>query len=213
MLNAFPTTLVVFYAFAALLIASAFMVILSRHPVQSALYLVLAFFASAALWIMMQAEFLGLILILVYVGAVMTLFLFVVMTIPMHTIPIDKTRLLYIGYGSLVLVLFLGVMAKIIHPLNHIVFQLNNFQAPGISGATAIGESLYTTYVFPFEIAGFLLLVAIIAAISLSWKTDRRKIINDVSAQVNVKAKDRLKIVKMKAEKPQQDSTEPVQHD
>lgn len=209
MLTVFPTTLVVFYAFAALLIASALMVVLSRHPVQSALYLVLAFFASAALWIMTQAEFLGLILILVYVGAVMTLFLFVVMTIPMNKIPLDRTRFTYIGFAFLAFILFLGVMSKIISPFNYIVFQLNDVVAPGISGAEAIGQSLYTTYVFPFEIAGFILLVAIIAAISLSWKVDRRKIENDISAQVNVNAKDRLKIVNMKSETLEPSSAEP----
>src|SRR3990167_7063532 len=190
----FPITLVCFYAFAALLIISAFMVIFSRNPVQSALYLVLAFFASAALWIILQAEFLGLILILVYVGAVMTLFLFVVMTLPFHP-PHQPYSLKAIGGAVFFIIFFMVIMFKAIAPFAHISNQLKEAPIFGLSSVEAIGLVLYTQYVFPFEIAGLLLLVAIVAAISLSWKAQRKSIQGDPGQQVKVSATSRLKIV------------------
>ena len=190
---------VCFYAFATLLIISALMVVFSKHPVQSALYLVLAFFASSALWIMAQAEFLGLVLILVYVGAVMTLFLFVVMTVPFSNPLLKKHHWLYLIVALTIIGLIVALMAKTITPFAQISDSLNQV-GPTVSNTQAIGAQLYTQYLFPFELAGLILLVAIIAAISLSAKYNRQKIVTNPSDQIKVTAKSRLKIIKMAAE-------------
>jgi len=202
----FPVADIIFYAFALLLIASAFMVILSRHPVQSALYLVLAFFASAGLWIMTQAEFLGLILILVYVGAVMTLFLFVVMTVPMETLPPHQAYFRSFVLGFFVLLLFVFLMGRLL--LHYADVTIPSLTLSSSVGDTqAIGQVLYTIYLYPFELGALLLLLAIVAAISLNAKIDRRKIINDINAQINTQASDRLKIIRMQSEKKIQESS------
>lgn len=198
----FPVITVLFYAFAALLIISALMVVFSRHPVQSALYLVLAFFASSALWIIAQAEFLGLILILVYVGAVMTLFLFVVMTVPTYIIPMKPQTWGYIALAIFLMCFFVALMTKAMIPANHIAFSFNDSTTSDLGTAEAIGRSLYTQYIFPFEMAGLILLIAIIAAITLSWKMNRgQKIVNNEAEQIAVNPKSRLKIIKMPSEK------------
>ena len=198
---ALPINQICFYGFGSLLILSALMLIFSPNPVQSALYLMLTFFASAALWIMAQAEFLGLILILVYVGAVMTLFLFVVMTVPWEDSkknPSQKNWLYFI------LSCFLGL--SLIYFLFHInqTYTLPNinlaFTVPSISNTQTLGIHLYTQYLIPFEMAGLILLIAIIAAISLSKKYDRQKIVIDPADQIRVQANTRLKIINMPSE-------------
>lgn len=194
----FPIELVCFYTFALLLLISAGMVVLSKNPVQSALYLILAFFASAALWIMAEAEFLGLILVLVYVGAVMTLFLFVLMTIPFENLLLKKKHWTYLLSGIVVIILFTLLMLKIFAPFQMLSLTAN--VPTSVSNTEAIGLQLYTTYLFPFELAGLILLVAIIAAISLSAKYNRQKIVVNVNEQINVTAATRLKIIKMAAE-------------
>lgn len=209
MLMHFPILMVVLYAFSALLVISALMVIFSRHPVQSALYLVLAFFAGAGLWIISKAEFLGLILILVYVGAVMTLFLFVVMTVPFHTTPqVGRYRFVYVAIALIVITLFVAMMFKVFSPFSHIIYHFADNPLPGVGGAHAIGMHLYTDYVFPFEIAGLILLVAIIAAISLSLKIQRHRIVTHSAEQIAVTAESRLKIIKMPSEKKRDKSND-----
>ena len=207
----FPIELVCFYTFALLLTISALMVILSKNPVQSALYLVLAFFASAALWIMAEAEFLGLILVLVYVGAVMTLFLFVVMTVPFDNLLLKKNHWAYFIVGLMIIFLFTLLMLKIFAPFK--IIHMTPFAAAGsVSNTQAIGLQLYTQYLFPFELAGLILLVAIIAAITLGVKYHRQKIVVSPADQIKVTAASRLKIIKMNPEPKIEISVEPT-HD
>lgn len=194
----FPIELVCFYTFALLLIISALMVIQSKNPVQSALYLVLAFFASAALWIIAEAEFLGLILILVYVGAVMTLFLFVLMTVPFENLLFKKNHWGYTVSGIAIVILFGLIMNKVFTPFQTISLPLESATS-SVSNTQLIGLQLYTQYIFPFELAGLILLVAIIAAISLGVKYNRQKIVVNPADQIHVNAASRLKIIKMES--------------
>ncbi len=192
----FPISDVIFYAFAVLLIASACMVIFAKNPVQSALYLVLAFVASAGLWIMANAEFLGLILILVYVGAVMTLFLFVIMTIPTESMPQTSRHWTYLTASLTFIGVFVVVLLHWLNPHSFLFTEPLTLGGQGNNTQT-IGNVLYTTYLFAFELAGLLLLAAIIAAISLSYRPDRNKNLTESSKQIAVNAKSRLKIVDM----------------
>lgn len=195
-------TQLIFFAFAAVLVLSALMVILSRNPVKSALFLVLAFLASSALWILIQIEFLGLILILVYVGAVMTLFLFVVMTLNIDVEVKKDNFVKYLPYGILIVALLVGLMAYVITPQH---FGLEGVQplpqAADYSNVKALGAVLYTTYAYPFELAGVLLLIAMIAAITLTHRGRPTRAIQNPARQINVQRKDRLRIINMPSEK------------
>lgn len=191
--------LVIFYIFSALLIISAISTISSRNPVRGALFLVFAFVMSAGIWIMMQAEFLGLILILVYVGAVMTLFLFVVMMLNLDKLPGRDGFKKFWPFAVVILAVLIGLTVYAAMPSH---FSLANHPAPAghpadYSNVKAIGNVLYTHYVYAFELAAVILLVSIIAAISLAFcgwpgTTKRQKI----SQQVQVSAKDRIRMVK-----------------
>ena len=193
---------VFFLSFVFLVVASALMVVLSKNPIQSALYLVLAFFGSSGLWIMLNAEFLGLMLILVYVGAVMTLFLFVVMTVNFKIVN-TKTKHTEILLGALLIAFLICALLKAINVAHYlpIVQPLTGLEAT--SNTHQLGTVLYTDYVYPFEIAGVLLLTAIIAAITLRGNAvlRNRKTIQP-SQQIQVSAKDRLKIIQMESSKP-----------
>lgn len=200
----FPIYHVVFFVFAITLLFAATMVILQRNPVRAALYLVLAFFASAALWMLLQAEFLSLVLIFVYVGAVMTLFLFVVMMINIDLSALREKFVRYLPIGVIVMILFVGIMLLAYEP-KHFQFAstLPTHYGPDYSNTKAMGAVLYTDYLFPFEIAAAILFVAIISAISLAFhgrKPDTKS--QDMAEQHDVKKEDRIRIVKMKAEKP-----------
>ncbi|MEE9303501.1 MAG: NADH-quinone oxidoreductase subunit J [Thiotrichaceae bacterium] len=191
---------IIFYVFAGVLVAAAVSVVTVRNPVYAALFLILAFFSSSAIWIMLEAEFLGIVLILVYVGAVMVLFLFVIM---MLDINIDILREGFIRYLPVGLLVAVAVAAEMIFVLT--ADSLKTVVAPvrkaaDYSNTEALGEILYTDYVYPFEIAAVILVVAIIAAIVLTHrKRDPSTKSQNISQQVRVKSSDRLKVIKMKS--------------
>jgi NADH-quinone oxidoreductase subunit J len=195
----------IFYAFSAVLVLSAAMVITVRNPVHAALFLVLAFFTCATIWLLAEAEFLAITLILVYVGAVMVLFLFVVMMLDINTTPLREGFISYLPLGGLVALLMLVEMTMVI---GRDKLGLSEVPAPprhpqGYSNTYELGRILYTDYVFPFEIASVVLLVAIIAAISLTMRRRPGTKSQDISAQVNINRADRVRLVKMEAEKDQ----------
>ncbi len=188
---------ILFYIFAGILLAAAIGVITARNPVHSALLLVLAFFNSAVLWMLLEAEFLALVLILVYVGAVMVLFLFVVM---MLDINVAGMRRGFARYLPLALIVVAAIIVQLA-----LVFTSDQFGAqmladleryPADYNNTAeLGRLLYTVYVYPFEIAAVILLVAIIAAISLTLRRREGTRHQNVGRQVQARAKDRVRLV------------------
>lgn len=189
--------LLIFYAFSGLLILSALTVIFTRNPVRASLFLVLSFALTAPLWIMANAEFLGLVLVFVYVGAVMTLFLFVVMMLNISEVP--KQRSL-VAYYPLVLFLIAAMVAMILYALKpalpHLAQHALQPHPANYSNVKALGSELYTRYVLPFELAAALLLVAIVSAISLAFRGARNRKSQDISKQIAVKAQDRIRMVK-----------------
>jgi NADH-quinone oxidoreductase subunit J len=188
-------TLILFYAFGAVLLAAAILVVMVRNPVHAALFLVLAFVSAAALWVLLYAEFLAMTLVLVYVGAVMVLFLFVVM---MLDINIDRIRQGF--WKNLPLAGVVGVLmaAEMVALLWRASEGLKPAGAPpaDFSNTKALGRVLYTDYVFPFELAAVVLLVAIIAAIALTLRQRKETKYQDARSQLSVRPGDRLKIVK-----------------
>ena len=193
-----------FYLFSTILVFAAFMVVTVRHPVKSALFLVLAFFSAACLWVMMEAEFLGIALVLVYVGAVMVLFLFVVMMLDVDLARMREGFGEYLPIGGLVAVLLVLEMVIV---LSSEMFSPENIPAPvdkaaGYSNTRELGMLIYTVYVYPFEIAAVILLVAIVAAIVLTLRARRKHIkYQNPSEQIKVRRDDRVRLVKMKSEK------------
>jgi NADH-quinone oxidoreductase subunit J len=195
-----------FYAFSALLIVAAVGVISARNPVHCALFLVWAFFNSACIWLLMEAEFLAIVLMLVYVGAVMVLFLFVVMMLDVNIaallggftryapLGILVAALVVVEIGSVVWVKSLGGAAP---------EAAASVAVEGYSNTRALGELLYTKYLYPFELAAVLLLVAIVAAIALTMRHRVGMKAQDIAGQVSVRAKDRIRVVKMPAETEQ----------
>ena len=193
----------IFYFFSAVLIFAATMVITIRNPVKAALFLVLAFFSAAGIWILLEAEFLAITLVLVYVGAVMVLFLFVIMMLDINLVKLREGFGEYLPYGGLVAVLMIMEMVII---LSHDQFGLENMPEPvgheaGYSNTRELGRLIYTVYVYPFEIAALLLLVAIIAAIALTMRKRKNTKYQNPAEQISVQAKDRLRVIKMPAEK------------
>ena len=193
----------VFYAFAAVLVFAGLRVITTRNPVHAALWLVLSFFSAAGVWLLLQAEFLAIALVLVYVGAVMVLFLFVVMMLDVN---FDKLRERFKSYipvaatvGILVLVEmtlvlvggYLGGERTVAPPAS----------AAGYSNTKTLGLQIYTDYAYPFEIAAMILLVAIIAAIALTHRRRRETKHQNPAEQVRVRRDDRLRILNIPAEK------------
>lgn len=196
-LPALPIESILFYFFSGLLIAAALIVISSHNPIRSALFLVLSFFASAALWLMLQAEFLALVLVLVYVGAVMTLFLFVIMTLNLE---VDKSRFnKRLPWGILITALIAAITIVSLSK-GHLPTSTPVIHEADYSNTHALGSVLYTDYVYPFEIAGVILLVAIIAAIALSFRAERNRKVQSVAAQIAVKREERVRLVSMPAE-------------
>jgi len=193
---------IVFYLFSGLLLLSASMVVVMRNPIHSALFLVLSFFASAAIWLLLQAEFLAITLVLVYVGAVMVLFLFVVMMLDINLVKVREGFARFLPVGITVAVLMVAAMGLVV---GSDYFLSDTYMAiksvgPDYSNTKELGMTLYTEYLYQFEIAGAILLVAIIAAISLSMS--KSKVNKSISPedQVFVKKADRLRVVKMQSE-------------
>src|ERR1700730_17489348 len=205
-------TTVLFYIFALLLTVSGLKVITSRNPVASALFLVLAFFSAAAIWMLLQAEFLAILLVLVYVGAVMVLFLFVVMMLDINLDVLRKDFRRFVPMATVVGAIIVIETALILwHGYGATVTPVHDVTAPGMGvgvGAAAamsntrlIGKIIYTDYIFAFEIAGLVLLVAIIAAVALTTHHGKDSKRQRVSEQVKVRRQDRVRLVKMPTEK------------
>jgi NADH-quinone oxidoreductase subunit J len=197
-------TTFIFYVFAALAVFAAVRVVTARNPVSAVLFLVLTFFNVAGIWLLLQAEFLAIALIMVYVGAVMVLFLFVVM---MLDINIERMRAGFWNYLPLGLTIGLLMVAEMAMVLSGKYFGLaalpNQVMPADYSNTKELGRLLFTDYVYPFELASVVLLVGIVAAVMLTLRhrTDVKHL--DPSRQVAVKASDRLRIVKMASEKEQ----------
>ena len=188
----------VFYSLAAILVFSSLMVVFSVNPVRAALFLVLAFFCACGLWMLLQAEFLSLVLIFVYIGAVMTLFLFVIMMLNLDISPRRKHWLPYLPLAVLVLGLLLIAVISVISPehFSTEIYQVTE-QPETYSNVKALGAVLYTKYFYPFELAAVLLLVAIVAAISLAFRGKRAGgKAQRIAEQVAVRREDRVKLVK-----------------
>ena len=196
-----------FYIFAAILVGAAICVITARNPVHAALFLVLAFFTSAGLWIQLQAEFLGIALVLVYVGAVMVLFLFVVMMLDINIARMRAGFWSYLPVGGTVAALLMLEMGFIV---TRSYFDNEGMPAPqalpqGHSNTKELGRLLYTDYVYAFEIAAVILLVAIVAAIALTLRKRKNTKGIDPGEQVKVRRQDRVRMVSMpsvRAEEP-----------
>lgn len=189
---------IIFYVFAAIAIAAAIAVITARHPVRSVLSLVITFFAMAGVWMILRAEFLSLILILVYVGAVMTLFLFVVMMLSVDKEKKHSGFVRYLPAGLLIVVLITGLIIVAILPsyTTPTTMPLET-DAANYSNLEQIGVLLYTDYAYPFEIAGVLLLTAIIAAIALTHRAPLRRKAQNPSQQTAVRREDSVRLVTM----------------
>ena len=193
----------IFYAFSAVLVFAATMVISVRNAVHAALFLVLAFFTCAVIWMLAEAEFLAITLILVYVGAVMVLFLFVVMMLDVNSAHLKEGFSRYLPVGALVSLLMLAEMSIV---LGSDKLGLSQVAAPerhpqGYSNTYELGRVLYTDYVFPFEIASVILLVAIIAAITLTLRRRSGTKTQVPSEQVAVRRAERVRLVNVESEK------------
>jgi NADH-quinone oxidoreductase subunit J len=179
------------------------MVITVRNPVRAALFLVLAFFTSAAIWLMLHAEFLAISLVLVYVGAVLVLFLFVVMMLDIDLAPLKEGFTRYLPLGIVVAAL---IVVEMITVLNAPQFDVVPVEAADESNTKMLGRLLYTVYVYPFEIASVILTVAIVAAITLTLREHKRKL-QDVGKQVAVRREDRVRLVNLRRDKAKGEET------
>ena len=196
----------IFYAFATVLIGSAVGVITARNPVHSALLLVLAFFTSAGLWVQLEAEFLAIVLVLVYVGAVMVLFLFVVMMLDINLARLREGFWNYLPLGGVVALLLVGEMGLLLISRYGQLLDApepTELYANG-SNTRALGQLIYTDYVYAFEIAAVILLVAIVAAIALTLRQRKTTKYQNPAQQVQVHRGDRIRMVSMKSEKKEQ---------
>ena len=194
---------IAFWLFSIVMVAAALRVITARNPVHSVLFLVLSFFTAAALWILLEAEFLGIVLIVVYVGAVMVLFLFVVMMIDVNIAPLREGFVRYLPLGALVGVVMVAELAMVVGSR---YFDGVRYSAPvrapaDYSNTEALGRLLYSEYLFQFELAAVILLVAIIAAIALTMrKRPETTKYQTPGRQVRASKAERLRIVRMNSE-------------
>ncbi len=198
----------IFYSLAAILVFAAVRVISVRNPVHAALFLVLAFFSSAAIWLLLEAEFLAIVLVLVYVGAVMVLFLFVVMMLDINTDAVKEGFARYLPVGILVALLILAEMTLVVGSsyfnkeasLTTSSLIENAIAPEAVSNTVALGRVLYTDYLYPFEIAAIILLVAMVAAITLTMRRRRGTKHQKPEQQVKVKSNERVHLIKMNSE-------------
>ena len=192
----------VFYFLAAILVVASLRVVTLRNPIYAALHLVLAFFSASGVWILLQAEFLAIALILVYVGAVMVLFLFVVMLLDIN---LDRLREGFWNYLPMASIIALLVLVEMVLVLASRYWGVVEDDVPqtemAYSNVQAVGRLLFTEYVYPFELASVILLVGIVAAVALTLRGKRKTKSVGPSEQVFVKAEDRLRLVRMPAEK------------
>jgi NADH-quinone oxidoreductase subunit J len=195
--------LIIFFVYAVILIGAAIGVIVARNPVHSVMFLVLAFFTSAILWLMLEAEFLAMTLVLVYVGAVMVLFLFVIMMLDIDTTTMRSHFMRYAPVGILVAGISVAEVWSVVWFRSQgLPVQAKPEAAPAdYSNTRALGEVLYTEHVYAFELASFVLLLAIIAAIVLTMRRRPGLKVQNISKQVGVRSADRVRIVKMEPEK------------
>jgi NADH-quinone oxidoreductase subunit J len=194
---------ILFYVFAAVMFGAALGVVFSRNPVHSVMLLVLTFFNAAILWLMAEAEFLAIVLVLVYVGAVMVLFLFVVMMLDVNVEAAKRGVSRYAPLGIGIALLMVVELVQVIWLRSRINETTGGFMATpdGYNNTKALGSVLYTEHVYAFEIAAVILLLAIVAAITLTMRKRPGLKVQDIGAQVAVRAKDRVRVVKMDAEK------------
>ncbi len=193
---------ILFYAFSAVLLAAALGVIFLRNPIHSVMCLVLAFFQSAMLWLLAEAEFLGIVLVLVYVGAVMVLFLFVIMMLEVNVEAVKQGLTRYAPLAVGIALLMAVELVQLIWFKSSEAGVTGGF-APlpeGYDNTKALGAVLYTEHVYAFEIAAVILLLAIVAAITLTMRKRPGLKVQNISKQVAVRAKDRVRLVKMDAE-------------
>ena len=191
----------VFYFLAAILVFASLRVVTLRNPVHAALSLVLAFFSASGIWVLLQAEFLAIALILVYVGAVMVLFLFVVMLLDINLDRLREGFWSYLPLGAIVALLIVAEMSLVLYArFSGVSESVAGQTGASFSNAKAVGRLLFTDYVYPFELASVILLVGIVAAVALTLRGKRKSKAVSPSEQVFVKAKDRVRIVKMPAE-------------
>ncbi|MBL8515660.1 MAG: NADH-quinone oxidoreductase subunit J [Betaproteobacteria bacterium] len=191
---------ILFYLFGAVLVAAGLAVITVKNAVHAAMFLVLAFFTAAGIWLLLYAEFLAITLILVYVGAVMVLFLFVVMMLDINFAKLREGFWRYLPVAATVAIVMVVEMALLLTSKSFGLATTAAAPAADVSNVKSLGRVLYTEYLLPFELASVVLLIAIIAAIALTLRTRKETKYQNMGEQVRVKAADRLKIVKVKSE-------------
>ena len=205
--------LICFYAFGFVTVAAALSVITLKNSVHAVLALVLTFFSTACLWMLADAEFLALALIVVYVGAVMVLFLFVVMMLDIDQEKVREGFVRFLPVGIVVAVVMLVEMLALIgvRAMHAQVMGADPAQAAGVSNTAWLGKALYTGYLLPFEVAALILTVGVIAAVALTLRQRTGVRHQQASEQVAVNARDRVRIVKMAAERPADSQAAPAQ--
>ena len=195
----------VFYAFSLVMVFAAVSVITVRNPVYSVLFLILAFFSAAAIWMLLEAEFLAIILIVVYVGAVMVLFLFVIMMLDINLVPFKEGFIRYLPVAILVAVIMAIELLMVMWSRGRFgaeMFPIPAANSADYSNTRELGQLLYTNYLLPFEVAGIILLVAIVAAVALTLRTRPGIKTQNPAEQVKARRDESVRLVKMKSEKP-----------
>jgi NADH-quinone oxidoreductase subunit J len=205
--------LVCFYAFSIVTVIAALSVITLRNSVHAVLALVLTFFSTACIWMLAEAEFLAIALIVVYVGAVMVLFLFVVMMLDIDQEKLREGFVKFLPFGLIVAALMLVEMLGLIgvRVMHAETMGVNPATAAGMSNTAWLGTALYTDYLLPFEVAALILTVGVIAAVALTLRQRTGVRHQQASEQVAVNARDRIRIVKMAAERPADSQPAPAQ--
>ena len=192
----------VFYFLSTVLVLASLRVITARNPVHAALALVLAFFSASGIWLLLQAEFLAISLVMVYVGAVMVLFLFVVMMLDVNLDRLRQGFWRHLPLGAAVGLVIVAEMSLVLYGQYKGILESDVPEAPaGFSNTKELGKLIYSQYVYPFELASVILLVALVAAVALVYRGRKTTKAANPADQVRVKAKDRVRIVKMAAEK------------